>query len=199
MSRASPLPPNERRAEIMAATEKLILSRGGTVSTNAIARAAGIAEGTIFRVFPTKEAIIDAIFKDAFNPDARRAELATIDLSADLETRMIETVRIMQRRIRRILALFAAVGFRRPPGTEARRPLKPELDYAELAVILEPDSERLGVPPIEAARLLLGVVMAMTSPMFAGRGDTAPEEIVNLLLNGIARPGAAPPSRDLAC
>src|SRR5688572_13837563 len=87
MGRASPLPPHERRAAIMAATERLIVSKGGNVSTSAIARAAGIAEGTIFRVFPTKEAIIDAIFEDAFNREAGRAELAAIDLEGDLEWR----------------------------------------------------------------------------------------------------------------
>jgi AcrR family transcriptional regulator len=52
----------------MAVTEKLLVERGKDVSTREIAEAAGIAEGTIFRVFATKDAIIDAIFADAFDP-----------------------------------------------------------------------------------------------------------------------------------
>src|SRR5438874_10581931 len=109
MARAAPLPPQERRAAIMAATERLIVAQGGNVGTKAIAEAAGIAEGTIFRVFPTKEAIIDAIFEDAFNYETRRAEIAAIDLKVDLETRLVALALILQRRMQRIQALLAAV------------------------------------------------------------------------------------------
>src|SRR5579871_3796104 len=110
MGRAAPIHPDERRAAIMATTERLIVDQGGDVSTRAIAEAAGIAEGTIFRVFPTKEAIIDAIFEDAFNRDAYRREVGAVNLNADLKTRMIEVVSILQRRVRRLMALFGAIG-----------------------------------------------------------------------------------------
>ena len=185
----------------MAATERLIVRKGGNVSTSAIARAAGIAEGTIFRVFPTKEAIVDAIFEDAFNREAGSAELSAIDLKGDLECRMIAIVSIMQRRIRRIQALFGAVGFRRPPlPRDHKMSGRPDLAYADLAAILEPDSDRLRVPPLEAARLLLGVAMALMNPMLGGRSEVDPEEIVNLVLNGIAvQPASPPPPKDSSC
>ena len=199
MSRAAPLPAAERRSAIMAATERLLVERGQAVSTREIAEAAGIAEGTIFRVFPTKEAIIDAIFEDAFNHDARRAALSKVDMAGDLETRMTAAVRIMQRRIRRIQALFAAVGYR-PPAGPGQKKKESDFGHSELAAILEPDAGRLRVPPIEAARLLLGVVMALTSPIFAGRSDVDPEEIVNLVLNGIASTSDRPPApKDAPC
>jgi AcrR family transcriptional regulator len=185
----------------MAATEHLLVAQGSNVSTRAIAEAAGIAEGTIFRVFPTKEAIIDAIFDDAFSREAGRAALSEVEPSADLRSRMVAVVGVMQRRIRRIQALFAAVGFRRPPFPHDRKkPGQPNLDFSEIAAILEPDRELLRVPPGEAARLLLALVMALTHPMLAGRSDADPESIVDLILNGIARHPASPaPSKGSTC
>jgi AcrR family transcriptional regulator len=177
----------------MVATERLIIAQGGNVSTRAIAEAAGIAEGTIFRVFPTKEAIIDAILEDAINQETRKTEIAAIDLEADLEARLKELVSILQRRIRRIQALFAAVGFRRPQSARGKKHVRRHgLDLAEVAAILEPDRDRLRVSPPEAARLLFAMVMALTNPMFGGRTDVDPDTIVDLILNGVARHSLSP-------
>ncbi|HET9301799.1 MAG TPA: helix-turn-helix domain-containing protein, partial [Propionibacteriaceae bacterium] len=67
MTRAAPLPLDERRAALIAATEPLLEQFGREISTRQIAEAAGIAEGTIFRAFATKEELIDAVIKDSFD------------------------------------------------------------------------------------------------------------------------------------
>jgi AcrR family transcriptional regulator len=188
MGRASPLPPAERRAEIMAATERLLIAKGKNVSTREIAKAAGIAEGTIFRVFPTKDAIIDAIFVDAFDPEAARQELDSIDCQGDLESCLVQLVATMQRRLRRILALFGAVGFRQPAGAAVDEMQKQrKLGYDAIAALLRPHSARLRTDPEEAARLLHGLVLAITHPMLTDRPIGDPAEIVDLALHGIAR------------
>ena len=195
MSRASPLRPELRRAAIIAATEKLIAAQGGNVSTRAIAEAAGIAEGTIFRVFPTKEHIIHAVFEDAFDQDAYRAQLAAIDPAGKLRSRMIDIVGIVHRRIRRIMALFTALGFGQAPSMHGRKKSGADRDrnFADIAAVLEPDRDHLRVEPVEAARLLQAIVMAQSIPMLGGTPDgaAAPEQIVDLVLNGIARHPAA--------
>ena len=67
MPRATPMPPEARRAALIAATEPLLEHFGRDVSTKQIAEAAAVAEGTIFRVFPTKEALIDAVCDQVFD------------------------------------------------------------------------------------------------------------------------------------
>ena len=71
-TRATALPPSERRAEIIAATLPLVLAHGAAVTTRQIAEAAGIAEGTIFRVFPDKESLIEAVVESAFDSTVGR-------------------------------------------------------------------------------------------------------------------------------
>ena len=58
--RAEALPQTERRDQIVDAALPLLREHGRQVTTRQIADAAGIAEGTIFRAFASKEEIIEA-------------------------------------------------------------------------------------------------------------------------------------------
>lgn len=49
----------------MNAACQLILREGVTVSTAEIARSAGVANGTLFNYFPTKQDLLDALYVDA--------------------------------------------------------------------------------------------------------------------------------------
>src|ERR1700761_6793119 len=89
-SRARPLPPPQRRAALIAATLPLIVEHGAAVTTRQIAEASGVAEGTIFRVFPDKAALIQAVFEAACDPAPLVAELDAIDLQQPLVPRLTE-------------------------------------------------------------------------------------------------------------
>ena len=58
-------PPNQRRREILDAATKLFAKRGYDVTTvQGIASQAGVAAGTVYLYFPSKEAILDALRED---------------------------------------------------------------------------------------------------------------------------------------
>ncbi|WP_232660577.1 TetR/AcrR family transcriptional regulator [Pseudonocardia sp. TRM90224] len=52
------------RARILAAAEAVFAERGVSTSTEEVAAAAGVAVGTVFRHFPTKDDLLAAIMKD---------------------------------------------------------------------------------------------------------------------------------------
>src|ERR1700750_2170473 len=73
--RAAPMAPAERRRAIVDVVVPLLLEHGSDVTTRQIAEAAGIAEGTIFRVFPDKAALLMAAAEETMNPPEGQAEL----------------------------------------------------------------------------------------------------------------------------
>jgi AcrR family transcriptional regulator len=182
-ARAAALPPEQRRAAIVAATVPLLREHGAAVSTRQIAEAAGVAEGTIFRVFPDKDAVIEAAFEAAIDPLPIVAAMRSIDLSLPLEDRLVQGVELLQRHISGLWQLIAILGRTTPPRTQAHRP---ELGDSALAGLFEPDRDRLSLSPEQAARLLRGLIIGCTHPAIVlDVPPMTPTEIVSVLLDGI--------------
>lgn len=56
----------QNRDKILAAAEEIFLERGATVSMNEVARRAGVGIGTLYRRFPTREALLAAAYSARF-------------------------------------------------------------------------------------------------------------------------------------
>jgi AcrR family transcriptional regulator len=179
--RAKALSPEERRAEIVAATLPLVLTHGAGVTTRQIAEAAGIAEGTIFRVFPDKESLLAAVFESALDPTTTDAALAAIDPALSLERRLVDAVDILRRRVADLWQLRTALGMLQ--GEAPAQHKAPDL--ASLATVFEADRDAIRRAPLEAASVLRGLTIATTHPALVLDEPLTSEEIVTLFLDGI--------------
>lgn len=193
--RAKPLPPDERRRALLDAARPLVVEHGRTVRTKDVAAAAGVAEGTLFRVFATKDALIDAVVADAFDPTPFLRRLEGIDRTAPLEERILVVVEAFLERFRGAFELMTAVGLGRPPEGDRGRwpkggPRPPHEDWrsevGQLVVeIIGSDADRLTVPPEQVAQYLRLLCFSGAHPHIAAGAPLAPRQIVDVVLHGV--------------
>ena len=182
--RAAALPPEQRRAAIAEATLALLLELGPSVTTRQIAEAAGIAEGTIFRVFDDKDAVLRAAVDLAFDTSPTERAIAAIDRRQPFEDQLVEAVEMIQGRMHSIWRLVHAVG---EAFALQDREHRPPPDLLALADLFEPAADRLRSDPASAARQLRALTLAMSHPALYADEPMSPSEIVSLLLDGIRK------------
>ena len=185
--RAKPMPVEERRASIARATLPLLVAHGRDVTTRQIAEAAGVAEGTLFRVFDDKEAIIDAAVEEFLDPEPFRAALRRIDPTLPLELKIELILDRLLDRFSGIFGVFASLGGRpRPPQTA-----EPDVIIGIFEELLAPDLEALRVPPGDVFRFVRLVAFASAMPHFGPTTGLDADRLANLIVHGIAGDAAA--------
>jgi AcrR family transcriptional regulator len=163
---------------IIDAVLPLLLEHGEMVTTRQVAEAAGIAEGTIFRVFADKDELLAAVVEHAADPTRQEQAFAAIDLGAPFEAVLTEAVRILQQRTLDMARLMASVG----PRHHRRGPLP---DRPGLVAVFEANREAITVEPVAAARWLAALTMSTSHPMLSSEPLPA-DRIVALFLHGVS-------------
>lgn len=180
--------PDERRRTLVEATLPLLYEHGRAVTSRQIAEAAGVAEGTIFRAYDSKEALIEAAIAQGLDPGPFVADLVTIDPSLPVHERLVELVSRLQTRFRGIFALMSATG----AGPPRHRPKvdREELDRALLDLV-EPDRDRFTCEPRLVVHLLRLLTFSGSHPHISDGRPLTAEQVVTTVLDGVLRKGSS--------
>ncbi|MCX2949606.1 TetR/AcrR family transcriptional regulator [Lentzea sp. NEAU-D7] len=191
--RAPAMSPEDRREAIVQATLPLVVKTGANVTTSQIAAAAGIAEGTVFRVFKDKAELLDACIQRALESDEEVARIEAIPADVPLEERLTAGVAAFSGYLDRMWGVMGALresGYE-PRHEDHKKHKGPPIGMQRLSDAIAGlfgDAE-LRVSPDLAGRMLLGAVF--TNRMGPGFGQTAaePAAIVELFLHGALESG----------
>lgn len=211
--RAAPMSPEDRRDAIVGAVIPLLRERGAAVTTRELADAAGVAEGTLFRVFPDKAALVRAAVERALDPTPVLDHLAGVEVDLPIRIKLAKVTAILQEHAGSAASLVAvshelfagaraedagsAHGSRPGPdavhghgpghGLWAHHPVNAVV--RAVAAVLDHHAEQLRLEPMVCARLLVGLVLTTNRPLGGGRTPAlGPHQLAALFCDGAVRP-----------
>jgi AcrR family transcriptional regulator len=195
--RAPAMSPEDRREAIVQATLPLLLTDGANVTTSQIAKAAGIAEGTVFRVFRDKQELIRACVRAALTADAELELIEQVRQADTLAARLSWAISAVSGYLDRTWALVGVLresgfdprGEHHEHGDDGHEGPKAQMQRLSerVASLFDPD-DHLRVDPSLAARLLLGLVFTnrMQGEGF-GEATADVDQLVEVFLHGVLR------------
>ena len=191
--------PDERRQAIIAATLPLLLEQGPELSTREIAQAAGVAEGTIFRAFETKQDLIHATIHAALQPSAALDALADLPDGQSLTERVSAIFDVLRGEIRmtRSLFLHLSQSSGRPFPPHPPNPGKPfpqgrpnesrDRLVQAVTVALAAYTGELAVPVDFAAQVLTVLAFATSFSLTEDNPLAQSHQLALVVLHGIAK------------
>lgn len=167
------------------------MERGAAATSRELARAAGVAEGTLFSVFDTKRDIIVAAIEQHLNPEPITHGLAAIPADLPLARQLDQAATVIASSSKDAVTLFGILRTLPPEGAEARHQHQDLMRNWMGAItqalheLFSRNAELLSTSPGHATDAFVALLMAASRPY----GDDAPHlstsDTVHLLLHGI--------------
>ncbi|KAA0023231.1 TetR/AcrR family transcriptional regulator [Antrihabitans cavernicola] len=171
------------RARLLEVAEEVFSTEGAAASTEAIARRAGVGIGTVFRHFPTKEDLLEAVFVEHMHRLAASAE--TLADTGDPSTAFFEFFRAV---VDGSVTKNALVGALEAVGLDARDAASSTRGELRGAVTtLLAGAQRVGAvrADVDTAEVFALLVGASRAVEHAARFDVVGERTVGLILDGL--------------
>lgn len=184
---------DDRRASIVEATAPLLEQYGHQLTTKQIAEAAGVAEGTIFRVFDSLQEVIEATVTASLSPERLEAIVADATFPGTLVGDVEGAFEAANRYFDVVRSAFL-IGHNSPshdPNARCARDLLQERD-AQLTALLTacfaPYTDELTVTPSECAQLVLALAIGERRRHAAGANPLSLEVLVGTIVHGVRKP-----------
>lgn len=179
----------------MQVTIDLVREHGLMPSTRDIAAGAGIAEGTIFRAFDSKDALVEAVIGAIACPVPLRSALREIDPASGLRERTLAAAQLLMDRFDRLFELLGPLGIKGPPqhyahpgcpDPSATTPAAAPGERTALVRLFEGDAADLRLSPEEFAHVLRILAFGGTA-RHVGAPRLTPRAVTDLVLDGALR------------
>ena len=186
-TRARPMSPEERRSAILDAAIPLLQENGREVSTKQLAEAAGVAEGTLFRAFGDKDALISAAMDRYFDPEPFRDALRGIDPDGPTVDKIRQVLKLLSDRFTGVIGFMSA--FRGQAGPPPRRETGEQEWIGILSQLFRADE--LGIPVETLGFYLRLLAFGAAMPPITSAHAFTLDELLELVTRGVLPPAAS--------
>lgn len=183
-TRAQPMAPDDRRSMIAREAVPLFLEHGSALTTRQLADSLGIAEGTIFRAFGDKDALVRAVVQAFLEQSRARMAGGIVDASLPLEDKVASLVRGTRAWMQNLFRMLSLIPREEIPAFMDH----PQSDeYANaIASAFQADADRLTIPVEQLGAVMRIAGVAANARRFGDEKGLDDDELVRFILYGIA-------------
>jgi AcrR family transcriptional regulator len=186
-TRARPMSPEERRSAILDAAIPLLRENGREFSTKQLAEAAGVAEGTLFRAFGDKEAIVSAAIERYFDPEPFRNALRGVDPEEPTVEKIRQVLKLLSDRFTGVIGFMSA--FRGDGAPPPRHGTGEQEWIGILSQLFRADE--LGIPVETLGFYLRLLAFGAAMPPITSAHAFTLDELLELVTRGVLPPAAS--------